>query len=258
MGNFNVAIGRGTLEQDTKGNKTVAVGQGALNAQNFTTATDSHNTAVGYDAGVLLTTATTNTLLGSTAGDALETGNNNVIIGFGCDAHHPNGSNQIVIGHNIQAPDNSHFAFGQSGNVVSNQFTANASFSRSSDERLKKNIADDTLGLSFINDLRTVTYKWKASHELDSSDSELSHLYKEDPEDNLMDTDVIMHGLIAQEVKTALDSAGVSTFGGWSEDNTKVQQISREMFVIPLIKAVQELSAQVTALQAEVNTLKGG
>ena len=114
------------------------------------------------------------------------------------------------------------------------------------------------MGLSFINDLRTVTYKWKASHELDSSDSELSHLYKEDPEDNLMDTDVIMHGLIAQEVKTALDSAGVSTFGGWSEDNTKVQQISREMFVIPLIKAVQELSAQVTALQAEVNTLKGG
>ncbi len=51
-----------------------------------------------------------------------------LIIGFGCDAHHPNGSNQIVIGHNIQAPDNSHFAFGQSGNVVSNQFTANASF----------------------------------------------------------------------------------------------------------------------------------
>jgi cell division protein FtsB len=30
------------------------------------------------------------------------------------------------------------------------------------------------------------------------------------------------------------------------------------MFVIPLVKAVQELSAQVTALQAEVNTLKSG
>ena len=65
-------------------------------------------------------------------------------------------------------------------------------------------------------------------------------------------------GFIAQEVKAALDTAGVSDFGGWKEDQYGVQQVSREMFVIPLVKAVQELSAQVTALQAEVNTLKGG
>ena len=66
-----------------------------------------------------------------------------------------------------------------------------------------------------------------------------------------------MHGLIAQEVKAALDAEGVTTFAGWDVGPDTIQAISREMFVSPLIKAIQELSAQVTALQAEVNTLKG-
>ena len=254
----NAAVGWKALSSDTKGGQSVAVGSQALANQNFTTTTSTYNTAVGYEAGKVITTATVNTLLGATAGDLLETGNNNVIIGYGCDAHHPNGSNQIVIGHDIQAIDNSYFSFGKASNVVSNQFSSDASWSRSSDERLKKNIADSTLGLSFINDLRTVKYNWKASHELDSTDSELAHLYKEDPADNEMDTEATMHNFIAQEVKAALDTAGVSDFGGWKEDQHGVQQVSREMFVIPLVKAVQELSAQVTALQAEVNTLKGG
>ena len=72
-----------------------------------------------------------------------------------------------------------------------------------------------------------------------------------------MNTDVTMHNFIAQEVKTALDTAGVSDFGGWKEDDNGVQQVSREMFVIPLVKAVQELSAQITSLQSEIKTLKG-
>ena len=64
-----------------------------------------------------------------------------------------------------------------------------------------------------------------------------------------MNTDAVMHGLIAQEVKTALDAAGCSTFSGWSEDENGQQQISKSMFVVPLIKAIQELSAKVTALE---------
>ena len=64
-----------------------------------------------------------------------------------------------------------------------------------------------------------------------------------------MNTDTTMHGLIAQEVKEALDKAGIDTFKGWSQDDDGVQNISREMFIIPLIKAVQELSAKVEALE---------
>ena len=140
---------------------------------------------------------------------------------------------------------------------MQNEFDTDASWTRSSDVRLKKNITDQTLGLSFINDLRTVKYNWKPNHELDSTDSQLAHLYKADPADNEMNTDATMHNFIAQEVKAALDKAGVSNFGGWKEDQYGVQKVSREMFVIPLVKAVQELSAQVTALQAEVTKLKG-
>jgi hypothetical protein len=65
-----------------------------------------------------------------------------------------------------------------------------------------------------------------------------------------------MHNFIAQEVKAALDAAGVSEFGGWKEDQFGVQQVSREMFVIPLVKAVQELSAKNDALEARITALE--
>jgi hypothetical protein len=66
-----------------------------------------------------------------------------------------------------------------------------------------------------------------------------------------------MHNFIAQEVKAALDTAGVSDFGGWKEDQYGVQQVSREMFVIPLVKAVQEQSALITALTDRIAALEG-
>ena len=66
-----------------------------------------------------------------------------------------------------------------------------------------------------------------------------------------------MHGMIAQDVKEALDKEGVDTFGGWKQRDDGSQVISREMFVTPLINAVQELSTQVEQLKAEIKTLKG-
>ena len=67
-----------------------------------------------------------------------------------------------------------------------------------------------------------------------------------------------MYGFIAQEVKSILDKHNITDFNGWTVDNEGVQGISYEMFVMPLIKAVQELSAKVETLQSEINTLKGG
>ena len=59
--------------------------------------------------------------------------------------------------------------------------------------------------------------------------------------------------MLAQEVKAALDTAGVDTFAGWSENDDGMQNISREMFVIPLIKAIQELSAEVEQLKQKAH-----
>jgi hypothetical protein len=267
-------VGYHALTSDTLGSRSTAIGHSALATQNFTTATDVYNVAVGTLAGGAVTTGFQNTFIGGLAGDSTTTGNRNVVIGYNVATSLQDGSDNVAIGNSvnvgasighsitigsgISATGSNDFSFGKASNVVTNDFDADANWSRSSDQRLKKNITDQTLGLSFINDLRTVKYNWKANHELDSSDSQLAHLYKENPEDNEMNTEATMHNFIAQEVKAALDTAGVSDFGGWKEDQHGVQQVSREMFVIPLVKAVQELSAQVTALQAEVNTLKSG
>ena len=61
-----------------------------------------------------------------------------------------------------------------------------------------------------------------------------------------------------QEVKQALANNNITDFGGWDiEESSGIQAISQEMFIHPLIKAVQELSTQVDELKAEIQTLKG-
>ena len=78
----NVALGYGTLTADTLGSRSTAVGYSALATQNFTTATDSHNTAVGNEAGTLLTTGIENVIVGSLAGDAMTDADRNTAVGY--------------------------------------------------------------------------------------------------------------------------------------------------------------------------------
>ena len=63
--------------------------------------------------------------------------------------------------------------------------------------------------------------------------------------------------LIAQEVKAVIDGLGGETFNGWSEDDEGIQQIAPAGFVYPLIKAVQELKAELDAAKARIATLEG-
>jgi hypothetical protein len=252
-GTNNTIVGGLAGDAMTTGSNNTFIGYATAGAG---IVTGSLNTAVGGASLANLTSGSSNVCMGWDAGDTTTSGSKNICIGQNANSDSATTDHTIVIGHDIAVSAN-HFGFGKASNIVYNVFTTNASWARSSDERLKKNVQNTDLGLNFINDLRTVKYNWKANHELDSSDTQLAHLYKEDPADNDMDTESTMHGFIAQEVKTALDTAGVSDWGGWLEDGHGVQQISREMFVIPLVKAVQELSAQVTALQAEVAALKG-
>ena len=113
----------------------------------------------------------------------------------------------------------------------------------SSDRTLKNTIKESDLGLNFINALKPVSYKYNIG----------GINYTADDDGNQIETIVpgtrTHYGLIAQEVKEALQEAGVSDFGGWVEKEDSTQALRYEEFISPLIKAVQELSARVKALE---------
>jgi hypothetical protein len=104
-----------------------------------------------------------------------------------------------------------------------------------SDVRLKKNVVSLEKGLSAINSLRPVAFNWIDGF----CDSEKETLY----------------GFIAQEVET-VDSNLINQFG--SDGIVEVEGVKiedtltvNEKFIIPmLVKALQELSAKVAALEA--------
>ena len=230
------------LFANTTGAENVAVGAKSLDAG--TTASDT--TCVGSEAGTAITTGSANVCLGYRAGDGIITGSSNICLGKGSDVNDSAAANQICIGVNVAASGDNYVTIGKaSPNFIYNGFTSNATWTRASDERLKKDInTNDEIGLDFINDLRTVNFKWKAPSEIDEGVS--GH----DPDIHEHDHTDKLYGFIAQEVKAVLDEKGITDFNGWHTNKSNdIQGISYEMFVIPLVKAVQELSAKVEELE---------
>jgi hypothetical protein len=103
-----------------------------------------------------------------------------------------------------------------------------------SDERLKKNIVSLDKGLTSINSLRPVSFNWIDGF----CDEEKQTLY----------------GFIAQEVKTVdnnliqLFSKDTLTVGDKKIDNALT--VNEKLIIPMLVKAVQELSVKVAALEA--------
>jgi trimeric autotransporter adhesin len=262
-GGNNTFVGRSSGATYSAGTRSVAIGSFAAGGAGDKTG-DS-NVSIGYIAGAALTSGANNVFIGDTAGNADTTGGGNTVIGQGAGASITTGNNNLCIGKGTDVDTGAatsrlglgvalsltgadQIKIGIASDFIVNTFISNATWSHSSDERLKKNITDDSLGLTFINKLRPVTYNWKP--------------FEEQPEDirgtasNKKD-DRKYHGMIAQEVKQSLDDVGVNTFTGWTENEEGVQMISEQMFVYPLIKAVQELSTQVDELKSELLALKG-
>ena len=279
-GIYNSALGYSALENNTDGNYNTAIGSSAL----FTPTGADHNIALGYAAAYSCSTGGTNVSIGNYAGYTCSTSSYNVFVGYQAGYNNTTGSghtcvgylagnnfsdagsygntclgynaetganthfNSIVMGYNTAGVGSGYFTFGTgTGNDrVYNQFGANASWTRVSDQRYKKDIQDNTdCGLAFINDLRPVTFKWKAKSEIDNT------LPDYDAEKTEAEYASKMYGLIAQEVKQALDKHNITDFGGWHEtEDSGIQGVSQEMFIYPLIKAIQELSAKVTALES--------
>lgn len=116
----------------------------------------------------------------------------------------------------------------------------------SSDARNKTNIVDEPLGLDFINALRPVQYTL-----VDSGDR--------DAEGNILPGIRPHHGLLAQELKATIEKLGIDHAAftetpildddGNDTGETKMAVRYGEL-TSSLIKAVQELSARIEALEA--------
>ena len=173
----------------------------------------------------------------------------------------------IAIGYQVAASVNQKAYIGDGANAASLIFSASGnSWSTTSDARIKENIEDAGLGLDFINALRPVKYTeinpqdWPEEIRphifFDKTETRINEETGEEEEYTVPAnersptcTDVF-DGLIAQEVKAAADAAG-TTFSGYddSEPNGLIR-LEYERFVVPLIKAVQELTARVAELEA--------
>jgi hypothetical protein len=120
-----------------------------------------------------------------------------------------------------------------------------------SDERTKSHIEPSDLGLDFVNQLNPVSYKTDISGNMVDSnevDAKGQKIKVHTPGKRTH------YGLISQEVKKVL---GDKDFAGWilsdAKDPDSIQGLRYSEFISPLIKAIQELSAKVDALEHTVN-----
>ena len=126
------------------------------------------------------------------------------------------------------------------GDANITSFTCNVqSISALSDERDKTDIQDLTLGLDFIKAMRPVQFTWNRRDGTLGTRKEVGFVAQE-----------------LQEVEMDFNSKNRTHMVN-DDDPSKLLAAPMQSYPI-LIKAIQELSAKVDSLQAEVNTLKNG
>ena len=267
-GSNNVAVGNTASGNITTGYQNVSIGvnSGSVLSTGF------NNVFIGRFAAQLNTTGAGNTAIGEQSLSAVTTGDYNTAVGTGTVggaaftntsmfgyAATVTGSNQVQLGD----ANTTTYVYG----TVQNR----------SDARDKADIQDTALGLDFINALRPVDFRWDLRDDYRSTPPEppaddatkeervthsqaLQEWRKANALDNLQHDGSkkrsrFHHGLIAQEVKAACDAAGVD-FGGYQDHSIKggedVFSIGYEELIAPLIKAVQQLSAEVEQLKQQL------
>lgn len=169
----------------------------------------------------------------------------------------------------VLSSNHSHSNFA-SNNYVNGQITSHVldywSGHNSSDRRVKTDIVDTTLGLDFINRLQPRDFNWTDDYksQLDNYVNPVADRQKE-----LISN--IQQGFIAQEVQAAVfaETGSNNAFSGVAIKNITADEVANypaddpygkinyESFVVPLVKAVQQLSAKIDVLEARIDELEG-
>jgi len=241
----NVGFGNQALSGNTTGNQNTAIGVSALS----TNSTGNGNTGVGYqalqdiDQGEYLTAVGYRTF--QTAGhfsNSTALGNEATI-----DA-----SNEIILGNT-------------SIEVIKAEVTGITALS---DGRFKKNIKENVPGLGFIMLLKPVSYNYDIhginAHRLPNrigtqgSNETLSLQSSKSEESAIAQKEKIVYtGFVAQDVESASNKAGYNFSGLYKPKNSKdTYGLNYTEFVVPLVKAVQELSGKNDSLIAVVADLR--
>jgi len=251
----NTASGYYALYRNTTGTSNSASGYLAL----YSNTTGDNNTASGSLALFSNSTGEYNTALGYQAGNVITTGSNNVIIGYNADPSANDAINQIVIGYNATGTGDNEIALGNTSiTAIKAQVTSITGYS---DERIKREISDNTLGLEFIKKLRPVRYKLKnpADYPSEILEGRFSAIPGSGPGNvgyiRPQDDENYYDGLIAQEVKSAMDEVGID-WSGWSEDVANGKQgLQYGALTVPLIKAVQEQQDMIDSQREMIDLL---
>ena len=262
-GNSNVAVGRDALYSNTKGSHNTAVGYRALYSNIGTTFTVSpalgtYNTALGLNALYYNTTGVSNTATGTqalylnTAGDKNtangrsslynSTGSYNTAIGYWAGVDLVSGNNNTLLGNGAAA----------STTTTSNQITlGNASvaslrcqvtsITALSDMRDKTDVVDLPFGLDYINALRPVEFVWN-----------IRGASEDNPRQGTKEA-----GFIAQELQATEWRFGAEWLGTVMDDNPDRLEATPGKLLPIVIKALQEASAKIEALEARITSLEG-
>ena len=232
-----VAMGKTALYNNTTGTYNTAIGAPDSGGQSTmgTNSTGAYNTAIGSGALSLNTTGGGSVAVGYKAGNTTTTGAYNVFIGPNTVASGVGTNQEVIIGSNGGAAvtgkgANTGFFNANGGGVY--QGNNSSTWSTTSDQRLKKNIVDNTVGLDAITSIRVRNFEYRLPEEVDA---ELK------PTDAIKKTGVQL-GVIAQELQEVLPECV-------KQESTGVLSVDTDNLVWYLVNSIQELKAEIDLLK---------
>ncbi len=232
IGNANAAIGNGSLASNSSGARNTASGADALRMNS----TGYENAAGGHSSLYSNNTGYANTAFGFESLFSNSTGLYNTALGDGAFYSGTNYSNSTAIGHAtiISGSNQIHF-----GNSSITEVKAQVAFTTYSDARIKDNITEDVVGLSFIKLLRPVTYNFN----VDKQNALMNIVDDSDYPEKYAIEKIKFSGFLAQEVEQAANQIGYNFSGVKIPKNeNELYGVSYAEFVVPMVKAIQELS----------------